>query len=130
MATLNWVLTAGTDEEEAGPPRTPSLTINNVFGMLRAAESGLGLASLPDYLGTPSGPLRRVLDDLEGPSFTAYFVYPEELKTSKRVGGVPRLSAREGGRAAGLVRQAPCRRHFVFAWQPCVICSEVCRSRH
>ena len=25
-------------------------------------------------------------DHLEGPSFTAYFVYPEELKTSKRVG--------------------------------------------
>ena len=30
--------------------------------------------------------LPRVLDHLEGPSFTAYFVYPEELKTSKRVG--------------------------------------------
>ena len=26
-----------------------------------------------------------MLDHLEGPSFTAYFVYPEELKTSKRV---------------------------------------------
>ena len=53
--------------------------------MLRAAESGLGLASLPDYLGFSSATLRRVLDHLEGPSFTAYFVYPEELKTSKRV---------------------------------------------
>jgi DNA-binding transcriptional LysR family regulator len=86
VASLNWVLTAGKDEEEAGPARTPSLTVNNVFGMMRAAECGLGLASLPDYLGTASGTLRRVLDDLAGPSFTAYFVYPEELKTSKRVG--------------------------------------------
>ena len=86
MASLNWVLTAGKDEEEAGPARTPSVTVNNVFGMMRAAECGLGLASLPDYLGTASGTLRRVLDDLAGPSFTAYFVYPEELKTSKRVG--------------------------------------------
>ena len=86
VASLNWVLTAGKDEEEAGAARTPSVTVNNVFGMMRAAECGLGLASLPDYLGTASGTLRRVLDDLAGPSFTAYFVYPEELKTSKRVG--------------------------------------------
>ena len=68
------------------PPREASLTINNVFGMLRAAESGLGLASLPDYLGIVQRHAARVLDHLEGPSFTAYFVYPEELKTSKRVG--------------------------------------------
>jgi DNA-binding transcriptional LysR family regulator len=86
VATLNWVLTAGHEDDETRTPREPSLTINNVFGMLRAAESGLGLASLPDYLGFSSDTLRRVLDHLDGPSFTAYFVYPEELKTSKRVG--------------------------------------------
>jgi DNA-binding transcriptional LysR family regulator len=85
VLSLNWVLTAGHEEEETRAPRVPSLCINNVFGMLRAAESGLGLASLPDYLGFASNTLMRVLDDAEGPSFTAYFVYPEELKTSKRV---------------------------------------------
>ena len=84
-ATLNWVLTAGREEEDVGSTRTPNLTVNNVFGMLRAAESGLGLASLPDYLVAASRTLQRVLDHLEGPTFTAYFVYPEELKTSKRV---------------------------------------------
>ena len=86
VPTLNWVLTAGREDEDVGSPRTPNLTVNNVFGMLRAAESGLGLASLPDYLVAASRTLQRVLDHLEGPSFTAYFVYPEELKTSKRVG--------------------------------------------
>ena len=86
VTTLNWVLTAGREDEESGSARSPSLTVNNVYGMLRAAESGLGLASLPDYLGTGSNGLRRVLDHLEGPSFTAYFVYPEEMRTSKRVG--------------------------------------------
>ena len=85
VPTLNWVLTAGRGEDEARPLRKASLKVNNVFGMLRAAECGLGLASLPDYLGSSSSSLRRVLDHLEGPSFTAYFVYPEELKTSKRV---------------------------------------------
>lgn len=85
VASLNWVLVAGRDEEDGRDPRKATLKVNNVFGMLRAAESGLGLASLPDYLGSASGRLQRVLPHIEGPSFTAYFVYPEELKTSKRV---------------------------------------------
>ncbi len=85
VPSLNWVLGAGKEDDETGALRTPTLTVNNVFGMLRAAESGLGLASLPDYLGAASETLRRVLDAYAGPSFTAYFVYPEELKTSKRV---------------------------------------------
>ena len=85
VPSLNWVLGAGKEDDETGALRTPTLTVNNVFGMLRAAESGLGLASLPDYLGAASETLRRVLDAYAGPHFTAYFVYPEELKTSKRV---------------------------------------------
>jgi DNA-binding transcriptional LysR family regulator len=85
VASLNWVLIAGREEDDARFLRKASLKVNNVFGMLRAAESGLGLASLPDYLGASSGRLQRVLPHLEGPSFTTYFVYPEELKTSKRV---------------------------------------------
>lgn len=85
VASLNWVLSAGREEDETLPLRKAALKVNNVFGMLRAAESGLGLASLPDYLGSTSNSLQRVLAEFEGPSFTAYFVYPEELKTSKRV---------------------------------------------
>ena len=81
---LNWILSAGRDENELHS-RKPTLTINNVFGMLRACECGLGLASLPDYLGGTNPALKRVLPALEGPSFTAYFVYPEELRASKRV---------------------------------------------
>lgn len=85
VASLNWVLTAGHEDDDARSLRKAALKVNNVFGMLRAAESGLGLASLPDYLGSSSTRLQRVLPNLEGPTFTTYFVYPEELKTSKRV---------------------------------------------
>jgi molybdate transport repressor ModE-like protein len=85
VPTLNWSLVAGQEEDEPVVRRKPVLQVNNVYGMLRAVESGLGLASLPDYIGAQSERLRRVLPDLEGPSFTAYFVYPEELRASKRV---------------------------------------------
>jgi DNA-binding transcriptional LysR family regulator len=85
VPSLNWVLAAGRDEQHHGPPRRPTLLINNVYGMLRAAERGLGVASLPDYLCSTSRRVIRVLPQLEGPTFDAYFVYPEEMRASKRV---------------------------------------------
>ena len=83
VPSLNWVLHAG--REDNRPARAPAVTINNVYGMLRGAERGLGVASLPDYLCSTSTRLVRVLPDLEGPAFDAYFVYPEEMRASKRV---------------------------------------------
>jgi DNA-binding transcriptional LysR family regulator len=83
VPSLNWVLVAG--RADARAPRPASLFINNVYGMLRAAERGLGVASLPDYLCSTSTRLTRVLPELEGPTFDAYFVYPEEMRASKRV---------------------------------------------
>jgi DNA-binding transcriptional LysR family regulator len=85
VPSLNWVLEAGRDEQHHGPPRRPALQINNVYGMLRAAERGLGVASLPDYLCSTSRRVIRVLPQLEGPNFDAYFVYAEEMRASKRL---------------------------------------------
>jgi len=82
---LNWIQHAGREDDDQNGPRRTNVTCNNVYGMLRAVESGAGLASLPDYLAAASKRLERVLSDLDGPSFTAYFVYPEELRSSKRV---------------------------------------------
>lgn len=82
---LNWILHAGLEEVDQERPRQAALRVNNVYGMLRAVQSGLGLASLPDYLASGSDTLVRVLPELDGPSFTGYFVYPEELRNSKRV---------------------------------------------
>ncbi|MGI9437416.1 MAG: LysR family transcriptional regulator [Geminicoccaceae bacterium] len=86
VPSLNWILEAGRDQDDPRPPRQPALSINNVYGMLRAAQKGAGVASLPDYLGTISNRLVRVLPQLEGPSFDVYFVYPEEMRASARIG--------------------------------------------
>ena len=87
VPTLNWILIAGHEDDDRPHQRKAALEVNNVFGMLRAAETGLGLASLPDYVAAAadSGGLQQVLAQHEGPTFTAYFVYPEELRSSKRV---------------------------------------------
>jgi len=78
-----WTLELGATPENT---RVPVLTVNNVYGLLLAVESGLGIAALPDYIVQGQSQAVRVLDDVAGPSFDTYFVYPEELRNSKRIG--------------------------------------------
>ncbi len=61
------------------------LKVNNIYGIYRAVQSGVGLAALPDYTVRQISELVRVLPDLSGPPFDAYFAYPQELRHSKRV---------------------------------------------
>lgn len=82
-ANVNWLLDAGARPEA---PRRPVLKVNNIYGIIRAVESGLGVAALPDYLSREGSQLVEILPELRGPSFDAYFVYPEELRHSKRIG--------------------------------------------
>ena len=80
---VNWILNLGARPDTR---RRPILRVNNIYGIYRACRSGLGLAGLPDYAIPEGTNLRRVLSDINGPSFRAYFVYPEELRHSKRIG--------------------------------------------
>lgn len=80
---LNWLLGAGREKNQ--PPRKPALKVNSIYGIFRAVESGLGIAALPDYIHRESEHLVEVLPELRGPSVDAYFVYPEELRNSKRI---------------------------------------------
>jgi DNA-binding transcriptional LysR family regulator len=79
---INWLLDAG---RKPGTPRRPVLEMNSVTGILRAVESGLGMAALPDYMRTETEHLVHVLPEMKAPTIEAYFVYPEELRNSKRV---------------------------------------------
>ena len=81
---VNWLLHAAAG---AGV-RRPILRVNSVQGLMIAVETGVGLASLPDYLAREpcaAGVLTRVLADLEGPAYDIFFAYPEELRNSKRI---------------------------------------------
>ena len=65
--------------------RVVVLRVNNVYGIFRAVESGLGIASLPDYLARESTKIEMVLPDLNVRTTDVYFTYPEELRHSKRI---------------------------------------------
>ena len=51
----------------------------------RRAVRVVGLVSLPDFVAADHNNLVRVLPELTGPPQEAYFVYPEELRSSKRI---------------------------------------------
>ena len=79
---MNWLL----DYHTAQPGgRRATLKVNNVYGILQAVRSGLGIGALPDYFSGEVEGLVRILPDLDGPSSDVYFVYPQELRHSKRV---------------------------------------------
>ncbi len=78
---VNWVLRAGGHDFH----NRAVLKVNNFYAMCRAVEAGLGIAALPDYMAAEASDLVRLLPELEVPSVQAYFVYPEELRNSKRI---------------------------------------------
>jgi DNA-binding transcriptional LysR family regulator len=82
VADINWLAEAG---RRAGSPRRALLEVNNIQGMLLAVRSGLGIGALPDYMAAEMQDLTRVLPDLKSPKIDVFFVYPEELRNSKRV---------------------------------------------
>ncbi|WP_428396017.1 LysR family transcriptional regulator [Lichenicoccus sp.] len=79
---MDWLATIG---KPAGQRRTPTLEVNNLAAMADAVAAGLGIGSLPHYIVNERPSIRKVLAQVKVPIVEAYFVYPEELRTSKRV---------------------------------------------
>jgi DNA-binding transcriptional LysR family regulator len=82
LTNLNWLETIGRPE---GSPRQPALRVNNAYGLRRAVQAGAGIGSLADYIVAIESNLVQIDLPLEAPQFDTYFVYPEELKETKRV---------------------------------------------
>jgi DNA-binding transcriptional LysR family regulator len=82
VAEINWLADAG---RRPGSPRRAVLEVNNVASMVTTIKSGLGIGSLPDWMGSELDGLVRVLPDARRPKVDCFFVYPEELRNSKRV---------------------------------------------
>ena len=82
LRNVNWPLFIGL---KAHNQRKPRLQVNNIYGLLLAAENGLGIAALPDYMVWGNNRIVRVLPEVQGPSFDTFFVYPEELRNTKRI---------------------------------------------
>lgn len=80
---LDWAAKAGRPEGAA--PRPAVIEVNTIYGVMKTVEAGMGVAALPDYVARENPKLIRILPDLDGPDFEVYFVYPSELRGSRRI---------------------------------------------
>jgi DNA-binding transcriptional LysR family regulator len=85
VADINWLAEIG---RRPGNPRRALLEVNSLQAMVMAVRSGIGIAALPDYMAAEEEAAQRtvrLLPEAKAPKVDVYFVYPEELRTSKRV---------------------------------------------
>ena len=82
VRNINWLMEAGL---KPGQERRPVLTVNNAHAILRAVQAAIGIGAVPDFMASDAEGLIRVMPELQGPESEAYFVYPEELRSSKRI---------------------------------------------
>ena len=64
---------------------TPFFRANSLLALRSAVKQGMGIAALPDYLMHRTRHVSRVLPEIEGPVTEAWYVFPVELKNSKRI---------------------------------------------
>ena len=81
---INWLLDLFRKKQKPGT-KGRVVRINNVTGILKAIESGVGIGVVPDYVAAAYPSLVRILPETEVPSFDIHLVYADALRQSKRV---------------------------------------------
>jgi DNA-binding transcriptional LysR family regulator len=79
---INWLAQAG---RRPGAPRRPVLEVNNLASMAQVIRAGLGIGALPGWMAADMEGLTKLLPEAPRPKVDCFFVYPEELRHSKRV---------------------------------------------
>lgn len=82
LAGLNTLETVGRPD---GEKRSSFLQINDLMSIRKAVKRGVGIAMLPDYMSGKDSGLVPILEELEGPSFDTFFVYPEAMKNQAKL---------------------------------------------
>lgn len=82
LGAITWIETAGRKSKDA---RAVAFRVNSVVAMKYAIRSGIGIGMLPDYLADGEPELVPVLTEIDPPTMPVHFVYPQELKKSKKV---------------------------------------------
>ncbi len=78
---VNWLFDAYGETHQL----RPYFRANSLIALRTMVKQGMGIAALPNYLLHRSRHVSRVLDTLAGPVTEAWYVYPVELKNSKRI---------------------------------------------
>lgn len=78
---INWLAQV----RRGGPGRRGVLEVNSMAAMAYAIRAGAGIGALPGWMTTELQGLTVLLPHIRRPKVDCFFVYPEELRHSKRV---------------------------------------------
>jgi len=79
---LNWLLTLGKENKR---PRKPILEVSSIYGIAKATEVGMGIASLPDWMEFEMIALTEILSQLKGPEMSISLCFKSELRNDPRI---------------------------------------------
>ena len=79
---VNWLAELGRRD---GTARPAVMEVNSLQAIMICVRAGIGIGAVPDYLVQDQTGLVAVLPEVKKPHVDMYFVYPEELRNSKRV---------------------------------------------
>ncbi len=82
LSAITWLENAGRNGKG---PREPAFRANSVVALRYAIRAGIGIGMIPDYMTDNEADLVPVLTEIDPPTLPILFVYPEELKSSKKV---------------------------------------------
>lgn len=84
LPAITWLEMAGREGQEA---RMPAFRTNSVVAIKQAVLAGIGIGMIPDYMTEQDPDLVQVLQKIDSdlPTLPVLYVYPEELKGSKKV---------------------------------------------
>jgi len=81
-AIFKWALEVG---KEVSALKQKRQEPSGLLAMKYAIRAGIGVGLIPDYLTGEESELVPVLEDTQLPTVPVYFVYPEELKSAKKI---------------------------------------------
>ncbi|MXV44636.1 LysR family transcriptional regulator [Saccharibacter sp. 17.LH.SD] len=84
LPNINWLIDRLVKEKVILHPNI-SLSVNNVAAIGMAIATGNGIGTLPFYTASAHPNLVNILPEVHSPLAEAFFVYPEELRSSKRI---------------------------------------------
>jgi DNA-binding transcriptional LysR family regulator len=79
---VNWLAELGRRD---GTARPAVMEVNSLQAIMICVRAGIGIGAVPDYLVHDQTGLVALLPEVKKPHVDMYFVYPEELRNSKRV---------------------------------------------
>lgn len=79
---VNWLAELGRRD---GTARPAVMEVNSLQAIMICVRAGIGIGAVPDYLVQDHTGLVALLPEVKKPHVDMYFVYPEELRNSKRV---------------------------------------------